>query len=245
MVGMRYAEVAVDAAVAHSRTFSYSIPPRFSVEAGQLVWVPFGRRVLQGLVVELVGMPKDPETRAILQTVEPSPLIRPHHLQLGRWISGHYRCSLFTAIAPLLPPGFEAHVRSRITVVPDADSKTSNLRPESADALAKLGAKKAGLNEADFTKLLGNNGNRELTRLVDKGLVRRRLIMPRPTVTPKYEAFLMPSHQVSHDSSLSARQEGLLAAVREQNAPYPIALANKEFGNGVGQALFSKGLVAM
>ena len=245
MVGMRYAEVAVDAAVAHSRTFSYSIPPRFSVEAGQLVWVPFGRRVLQGLVVELVGMPKVPETRAILQTVEPSPLIRPHHLQLGRWISGHYRCSLFTAIAPLLPPGFEAHVRSRITVVPDADSKTSNLRPESADALAKLGAKKAGLNEADFTKLLGNNGNRELTRLMDKGLVRRRLIMPRPTVTPKYEAFLMPSPQVSHDSSLSARQEGLLAAVREQNAPYPIALANKEFGNGVGQALFSKGLVAM
>jgi primosomal protein N' (replication factor Y) len=37
----------------------------------------------------------------------------------------------------------------------------------------------------------------------------------------------------------------LLAAVREQKAPYPTALANKEFGNGVGQALFSKGLVAM
>ena len=102
MVSMRYAEVAVDATVAHSRTFSYSIPPRFSVEVGQLVWVPFGRRVLQGLVVELVDMPKVPETRDILQPVEPSPLIRPHHLQLGRWISGHYRCSLFTAIAPLL-----------------------------------------------------------------------------------------------------------------------------------------------
>ena len=56
MVSMRYAEVAVDAAVAHSRTFSYSIPPRFSVETGQLVWVPFGRRVLQGLVVELVDI---------------------------------------------------------------------------------------------------------------------------------------------------------------------------------------------
>jgi primosomal protein N' (replication factor Y) len=37
----------------------------------------------------------------------------------------------------------------------------------------------------------------------------------------------------------------LLAAVREQKAPYPTALANKEFGNGVGQALFGKGLVAM
>ena len=245
MVSMRYAEVAVDATVAHSRTFSYSIPPRFSVEVGQLVWVPFGRRVLQGLVVELVDMPKVPETRDILQPVEPSPLIRPHHLQLGRWISGHYRCSLFTAIAPLLPPGFGDHVRSRVTVVPNASSKTSNLKPESAEALAELGAKKAGLDESDFTKLLGSNGNRELTRLLDRGLVRRRSSIPRPTVTPKYEAFLMPSPQTSDEPSLSARQEGLLAAVREQSAPYPATLANKDFGNGVGQALFSKGLVVM
>ncbi|MBU17511.1 MAG: hypothetical protein CL725_07390, partial [Chloroflexi bacterium] len=62
MVSLRYAEVAVDAAVAHSRTFSYSIPPRFTVQSGQLVWVPFGRRVLQGLVVELVDIPNVPET---------------------------------------------------------------------------------------------------------------------------------------------------------------------------------------
>ena len=252
MASMRYAEVAVDAAVAHSRTFSYSIPPRFSIEPGQLVWVPFGRRVLQGLVVELVDMPNVPETRPILQPMEPSPLIGPDHLQLGRWISGHYRCSLFTAIAPLLPPGFEAHVRSRLTAVSDADadSKTSDLRPESVEALTELTAKKTGLDEADFIKLLGNDGNRELTRLVDKGLVRRSLTMPRPTVAPKYETFLIPSPASAESSekerpSLPVRQEGLLAAVREQRAPYPAALANKEFGNGVGQALFSKGLVAM
>jgi primosomal protein N' (replication factor Y) len=149
-----------------------------------------------------------------------------------------------------LPPGFETHVRSRITAVPDTDSKANDLRPESAVALAELTAKKTGLDEADFTKLLGGNGNRELTRLVDKGLVRRQLTMPRPTVAPKYEAFLMPSPESTvtpkeERPSLPVRQEGLLAAVREQKAPYPTALANKEFGNGVGQALFSKGLVAM
>jgi len=253
MVSMRYAEVAVDAVVAHSRTFSYSVPPRFSVEPGQLVWVPFGRRVLQGLVVELVDTPKVPETRDILQLVEPSPLIDSHHLQLGRWISGHYRCSLFTAIAPLLPPGFENHVRSRISVVPDATSKSADQRPETVEALRELAAKKTGLDESDFTKLLGTNGSRELTRLVDRGLVRRSLTVPRPRVAPKYEMFLMPSPFLdgpyalgeSDGPSLPTRQEGLLTAVREQQAPYPAALANKEFGNGVGQALFSKGLVVM
>jgi len=253
MVSMTYAEVAVDAAVGHSRTFSYSVPPRFTVEPGQLVWVPFGRRVLQGLVVELVALPNVPETRDILQPVEPSPLIGPQHLQLGRWISARYRCSLFTAFAPLLPPGFEAHVRSRITAVPGAEPANGNLKPESVDALAELTAKTTGLEEADFIKLLGGNGSRELGRLVDKGLVRRRLTMPRPRVAPKYETFLLPSPMPpslddagdAEVPSLPARQEGLLAAVREQRAPYPAVLANKEFGNGVGQALFGKGLVAM
>ncbi|PKB71708.1 MAG: primosomal protein N' [SAR202 cluster bacterium Io17-Chloro-G6] len=244
---MRYAEVAVDAVVGHSRTFSYSILPRFTVEPGQLVWVPFGARVLQGLVVELVDVPNVPQTRDILQPVEPSPLIDPLHLQLGRWISAHYRCSMFTALAPLLPPGFEAHVRSRITAVPGADPAAANLRPESVEALEVLSAKKTGLDEADFTKLLGRNGGRELGRLVDRGLVRRRLTMPRPRVAPKYEGFLLPSPATGdqEETSLPPRQEGLLAAVREQRTPYPAALANREFGNGVGQALFGKGLVAM
>ena len=57
---MRYAEVAVDAAVGHSRTFSYSIPPRFPVEPGQLSRVPFARRGLQGLVVALLSVPTVP-----------------------------------------------------------------------------------------------------------------------------------------------------------------------------------------
>ena len=251
MVSMRYAEVAVDAVVGHSRTFSYSVPPRFTVEPGQLVWVPFGRRVLQGLVVELVDMPNVPETRDILQPVEPSPLIGPEHIKLGRWISAHYRCSLFTAIAPLLPPGFEDNVRSRITAVPDAVAKTGDVKPESIVVLIGLTQKKTGMDEAEFAKLLGGNGDREISRMVDKGLVRRNLSMPRPRVAPKYESFLLPPPETppkideTEEPKLSARQEGLLAAVREQKAPYPTALANKEFGNGVGQALFGKGLVAM
>ena len=255
MVSMRYAEVAVDAAVGHSRTFSYSVPPRFTVEPGQLVWVPFGRRVLQGLVVELVDMPKVPETRDILQAVEPSPLIGPEHIKLGRWISAHYRCSLFTAIAPLLPPGFEDNVRSRITAVPDAVAKTGDVKPESIAVLIGLTRKKTGMDEAEFAKLLGGNGDREISRMVDKGLARRNLTMPRPRVAPKYESFILPPPETppmispkideTEEPKLPARQEGLLAAVREQKAPYPTALANKEFGNGVGQALFGKGLVAM
>ena len=247
---MRYAEVAVDAVMAPSRSFSYSIPTRFTVEPGQLVWVPFGRRILQGLVLELLEIPNVPETRDILQPVEPSPLIDPHHLQMGRWISEHYLCSLFTAISPLLPPGFENQVRSRISVVPGVEITNSKLRPEWVVPFGALAPKKNGMLEADFTKLLGRNGSRELTRMVDHKLVRRELTIPRPRSAPKYESFLIPlqasvDERNSKEIALPVRQDGLLNAVRKNRGPYPSTLANKEFGSGVGQALLSKGLVAM
>ena len=74
---LRYADVAVDAPVGHARTFTYGIPARFTVQPGQLVWVPFGSQTLQGIVVELSAAKPDFPTRDILQPVEPAPLLGP------------------------------------------------------------------------------------------------------------------------------------------------------------------------
>ena len=101
---MRYAEVAVDAPVNHSRTFSYSIPNCFRIQPGQLVWVPFGRRILQGVVIELTPTPQVELTKNILQPVEPAPLLDANALTLAQWISRYYLCSLFDAVALFLPP---------------------------------------------------------------------------------------------------------------------------------------------
>ena len=245
MASLRYAEVAVDAAVAHSRTFSYSVPPRFTVEPGQLVWVPFGRRVIQGLVVELADTPKVSETRSILHPVEPSPLIDTDHMKLGHWISSHYRCSLFSAMGLLLPPGFGNQVRSKLIAVHEVEFSGEGLKPETLEALSVLKDKKTGLDESEFAKLIGTGAERDITRMVDRGLVRRQLTMPRPRLAPKYEAFLTLCFSAESNPNLSHRQEGLLSAIKDEKSPYPVSLANKEHGIGVAQALFNKGLVAM
>ena len=246
--GMRYAEVAVDAPVGHSRTFSYSIPPKFTVVPGQLVWVPFGRRTAQGVVVELAGAPQVEITKDILQPIEPAPLVSAVHLDLARWLSRYYLCPLFAAIAPLLPPGFERQVRSRVFSDSPNGADVSSLRPETLEALAAL-EDRAGLPEEDLVKLLGKNGNRELGRLLQKGLVRRLAELPQPRIAPRYQSYLLPAR---HDRAAYGEQDGgrlpprqreLLWAVREQAAPYPSSLANKEFGNRAAEALIRKGLL--
>ncbi len=260
---MRYAEIAVDAPVGHSRTFSYSIPSHLSPVPGQLVWVPFGRRIGQGVVMELTPASRVAEemTKDILQPVEPAPLIGETQLSLARWISGYYLCSMFSAVALFLPPGFESQVRSRLFRSPgsrlkgnipaesgQSDSNGSDAnRPEVVACLDQL-AESPGMMQAEFAKLLGRGGERILRRLLEKGEVRREADLPFPRLKPQYTRFLVPgaSQEMDRDGeqpSLSDKQSHLLATVRESREPYPTTLANKEFGGGVANALVQKGLL--
>ena len=54
---MKYAEVSVNAPAAQRQTFSYSIPSELTVNVGQAVYVPFGQKTVQGLVIELTDFP--------------------------------------------------------------------------------------------------------------------------------------------------------------------------------------------
>ena len=119
---MRYAEVSVNSPVAQRRTFSYAIPSDLTVSVGQAVWVPFGDRILQGIVLELSSYPAVAETREIIDVIEPEPVLSVPYVSLARWISDYYLSPLFDAVALMLPPGFE---RKTVTVV-SATAKDSD-----------------------------------------------------------------------------------------------------------------------
>ena len=246
----RYAEVAVDAPVGYSRTFSYSIPDGIRIEPGQLVWVPFGRRILQGVVMELASSPQVEVTRDILQAVEPGRLLDDTALSLARWIASYYLCSLYDALALFLPPGFKAQVRSRILPRSVESPDDQALKPASRDALAAL-AQQGRMSEADFAKVLGRAGIREVNRLVDQGFVLRRVDLPRPRIF-RYDSRLFPTglpdalgNWPELSVRVSPRQENLLQTVREAGNGYSTTLANREFGAGVGDALVEKGLAGL
>lgn len=107
---MGYAEVCVNAPTAQMRTFSYSIPPYLNIKPGQAVWVPFGQRLLQGIVLELTEQPAVAQTRDIAGIIDEKPFLSQSQLSLARWISDYYISPLFSAIALMLPPAFERRV---------------------------------------------------------------------------------------------------------------------------------------
>ena len=87
---MKYAEVSVNAPAAQRQTFSYSIPPELTVDVGQAVYVPFGQKTVQGLVVELADIPAFEPTRDIIGVIESQPLLTAKQVSLAKWLSGYY-----------------------------------------------------------------------------------------------------------------------------------------------------------
>ena len=147
---MNYAEVAVNSPGSRS-TFCYAIPPQLSISVGQAVWVPFGSRVIQGIVVELSDQPSVEATKEIAGVITDYPLLSPVQIRLAQWISEHYLSPLFGAIALMLPPGFE---RQSVTyfqlATPEVD--LSSFTPEQRQVLYVIRGKgKTSLREVEKT----------------------------------------------------------------------------------------------
>ena len=253
---MNYADVAIDADwIPPGKTFSYRIPRHLAVEPGQLVWVQFGRNIVQGLVISLADASAvtEEETRDILHPVEPSPLVGSLGLELAEWLGQTYRCSPFEAVAPMLPPGFRAQQRSRLTAVsgPDDTGELASFRETTRAAWQELADSARAGEEITFLKRIdashANVARRELQRLVSRGLVRKEVSLPRPR-THRYRRLLIPGHYDSEEgdaaapSVRAARQVEILAAVRESTAGYDTTGVADRLGTAA-DALLQRGLV--
>ncbi len=251
---MNYADVAIDADwIPAGKTFSYRIPRHLAVEPGQLVWVQFGRSYVQGVVVSLSdeSAVTEEETRDILHPVEPSPLIGSLGLELAEWVGQTYLCSPFEALQPMLPPGFRAHQRSRLSAVSGLDDEAAlgSFREATRTAWHDLLESGRECDEGHFLRQIDavrpQVGRRELQRLVDRGMISKRVSLPRPR-THSYRRSVIPAGERVPDragaqevSPRATRQAEMLAAVREASEPYDVA----DRGD-VADALLARGLVA-
>jgi primosomal protein N' (replication factor Y) len=252
---MRYAEVSVNSPVAQRQTFSYSMPPGLAVEAGQAVLVPFGDRLLQGVVLELAAQPAVEETKDIAGVIEPRPILSPHHIQLARWISGYYLSLLFDAVALMLPPGFERRALTFISASPiPGDFDLSTLTPEQEQVLKLLaGEEKVSLRRIE--KALGKRkAQSAVAQLVKRGLATRSYELEKIKARPKTEPFLRltvtPEQARNEAAELhqkrAKKQADLLEFLARQSGPVPWAEARKSTNSSKAAAdvLVNKGLVA-
>jgi primosomal protein N' (replication factor Y) (superfamily II helicase) len=140
--------------------FDYRLPAEMEdVGVGSVVRVPFGRRRVLGVVVEVAERSDLPPERLAepleaLATGVPAELVR-----LGLWVAGEYCSTPSRGLQLVLPPG--AGVRKRrsrprveLPGVALADALAPQLLPEQARAVAEISAALDGVAEAPRRLLL-------------------------------------------------------------------------------------------
>ncbi len=185
---MRYAEVSVNSPAAQRRTFSYSIPPDLDIEEGQAVWVPFGDRLLQGVVVELTDFPAVEKTRDIAGIIDTAPVLSQERIKLAKWISSYYLTPLFSAVSLMLPPGYERKALTFISpIIPD-DFEVSSLSPDQRQMIEVL-LKEGRIAQKNLEKTLGQKkAQRIISQLVKKNLIARDYELEPIKAQPKLES---------------------------------------------------------
>jgi len=157
---------------------------------GVLVRVPFGRGSRLGIVLALVGSSAAGQRRLkrITEVIDQVPIIGTELMRLARWAADYYQHPIGEVLAATLPGPLRhgrrpAQRQSFEWSLTDPDSPDvvalAVKAPRQAAILERMGGRAAGV--ADFESL-NFDWRRALRELEKKGLVNRRLCVPRAVV---------------------------------------------------------------
>ena len=165
-------------------TFTYAVPEalRGTVQPGSRVLVPFRKKAMVGVVVEMAeGAPAGTKVREITRVLDFVPALTPKLIELAQWIAGYYLAPVGEVFRAMLPPMTELKTQRQI-VLSDAGRDAADslsggelshgLTGAEAAFLEKLKTKKGALAFGHTAKLGVDAA--ALQRLQRRGLIEIR-----------------------------------------------------------------------
>ena len=167
--------------------FTYSIPSGITVSQGHLVHVPFGPRVLSGIVFRISDESPVSETREIARVPYPQPVLSPRGLALASWTSSYYMASLFDCAALMAPPGVSLRAGSYLSL--NHSVAEAGLTPSQHRVVSYLKGREKVRREV-LLKALGPDMEAALGQLARRGVVNVWSEWRKPTARPRHAAHL-------------------------------------------------------
>jgi primosomal protein N' (replication factor Y) len=161
--------------------FTYLVPQVLAgvLQPGHLVLVPFGPKLVQGIVWG-VGAEDSARSdglvlREIAGLLDALPILLPHQQALAEWLADYYCASLTNAVLVMLPPRLGSGLRLLWRGEAEGSEEEADgqmrLNDASARALAGLLREKGKLDEKAVRKALGSaRASTAIAELVEQGL---------------------------------------------------------------------------
>jgi primosomal protein N' (replication factor Y) len=210
----RFADVAVNTGQAARMAFSYGIPEGMTAESGQAVFVPFGPRVLQGIVLRVTEeRPAVEQVRAVAAIADVAPVLDTVHIDLAHWLSETYLASLWESVAVCLPAGYG---QKAVTMISPVDVPALlPVYPRDQQVLQYIAAHGRSTFDALREAVPGLTLPR-LKRLQEAGHLTVAQGLARPPGRPKFERRLalarLPAEAIAYAESLRTKRQASVEA---------------------------------
>jgi primosomal protein N' (replication factor Y) len=228
-------------------TFTYAIPEalRAQVQAGSRVLVPFRKKSLVGIVVELAETaPPETKIREIAKVLDLIPALTPKLIELAHWIAGYYLAPIGEVFRSMLPPVTELTARRQIVLTDTGKALATDLRQ--GKFLTELSG-----NEAEFLqKLLEKKGVLQFTSYPKLGIAldalqrlqRRGHLQIQETVQGRkrkvHNVIAWKGREPATEKPLAEKEERIRALLESERGPLPLPQLLKLAG--VSRALIER-----
>lgn len=173
-----------------SGIFDYEVPPELvsQIQAGCLVVAPFGNQTVQGIVIELTDSSPIQNPKAIIDLLDPAPVLTPPQIALAIRLADSTLNPLAAIVGLMIPTGLSQQadvlyqtVDGRLQTVQDGPSSTVHRRL--LKLLQERGPLRGRQIDSHFAKV---DWRKTANMLVKKGVLATRNLLPPPRVRPKY-----------------------------------------------------------
>ncbi len=215
-------------------TFTYAVPESLqgTVQPGSRVLVPFRKKAMVGVVVELTeSAPPETKIREISRVLDFVPALPPKLIELAHWVAGYYLAPIGEVFRAMLPPVTELKSQRQIVLTeagPEAAGSLSGgelshgLTVEEAAFLEKLKEKKGTMLLGPAAKLGVDAAS--LQRLQRRGLIEvRENIQTKKRKTQRVIAWKGSLVHSEPAKPLAVREEKIRTLLETQRGPLPVA----------------------
>ncbi len=201
---MLYAQVIFNLPINHAYTYGVS-EEITTLKPGMRVLVPFGKRTITGVVVDIQEETKLTSVKKIMDVLDKDPLVHPNLIALTKWISDYYLSSHGQAIQLALPKGLDIEEKEIIHL---EEIEIDGDLTERQNELYRLIVTEPGRPKSYYHKKFGHgNFSYFLNILEEKGLISREAFLNEARVKEISRKYVLidsayPEKKSRHDDYL-------------------------------------------
>ena len=251
-----FADIALPVPIDHS--FTYLIPPELQerIQRGIRVLVPFGKKVLTGVVVGLPASSTVSGLKPIRDVVDASPLLSGEMLELTKWISDYYFAPWGEVLKTALPQGLAQESKGIVMLVDsitelalEATKRSAKKQHEILCILQKHG----NLTIAQIQKRTGTRSpHAALYEMEQKGWIQIEERISTPKASRQFETVVTLASGSGNlvgelSRKLSSKQKSIVDALNGYSEPVGAKALLKKTGASLSilQTLRKRGIIGL